>query len=60
MQRKKNTTPSRQASGVAAKSNHRLSQEEWDREWDKSGPMLVALLAAVSILATLIETGVAL
>lgn len=60
MSRQKKTTPSRQASGVEHKGRHRLSQEEWDREWDKAGPWLVAGFALFCILITLMETGVAL
>ena len=59
MPHEKNTLPSRQASG-SAQNRHRLSQEEWDREWDKAGPWLVAGFALFCLLITLMETGVAL
>ena len=43
MQRKKETTPSRQANRVALNNKRRLSQEEWDALWLRDGWMLVAM-----------------
>jgi hypothetical protein len=47
MYRQKETTPSRQANRVAHKSNHRLSQEEWNALWMRDGWILVAMFGVL-------------
>ncbi|MBR3690154.1 MAG: hypothetical protein IKL97_03535 [Eggerthellaceae bacterium] len=60
MRLEKNTTPSRQASGVASKSNHsvprrRLTDEEWTAKCDEIAPQAIALFSVLAIIVTLLE-----
>lgn len=59
MQRRKESAPQPASNrGTQSKSNHRLSQSEWNDAWNRDGWILVAGWTAVCILVTLIETGV--
>ena len=60
MRLEKKTTPSRQAKGVAHKSNHsvprrRLTDEEWTAKCDEIAPQAIALFSALAIIVTLLE-----
>lgn len=60
MRLEKKTTPSRQASGVAQKSNHsvprrRLTDEEWTAKCDEIAPQAIAIFSVLAIIVTILE-----